>query len=77
MVTKSAKKSYKTHAKKSQCKSIKRSAVCKRTPGCKVTKKTAKKKSYCRKKKNTLRNFLNSFNILNLVNPKNYSQSKK
>lgn len=52
---KAALKSYKKHAKKSHCKTVKRLAVCKRTSGCKVTKKTAKKGSYCRKSKNIKR----------------------
>lgn len=55
MASKSARKSYVKHAKKSHCKTVKRLAVCKRTSGCKVTKKTAKKGRYCRKSKNVKR----------------------
>ena len=51
-VSRSTRKVYRKHGKKSHCSKIKRSAVCKRTPGCKTTKKTRRKSSYCRKTKN-------------------------
>lgn len=70
MPTKSARKSYRNHSKTSKCKGIKRGAVCKRTSGCTLTKKTSKKASYCRKNKNTLRKFLDNFNIFKIMNSK-------
>lgn len=73
MPTSSARKSYRTKGKNSQCKSIKRSAVCKRTQGCKMTRKTGKKSSYCRKSRNVMRRKNSSFQILNLGNPKQSS----
>ncbi len=76
MPTRSARKSYRSHGKKSQCKSIKRGTVCKRTPGCKMTRKTAKKQSYCRKSKNIMRRKTSSFKILDLVNPRQISLTK-
>lgn len=77
MPTKSAKKSYRSHASKSHCKKIKRSAVCKRTSGCKMTKKTAKKSGYCRKSKNTLRSILGNFNIMTMFGSKKKSKKSK
>ena len=76
MPSSSARKSYKNHRKESQCKSIKRAAVCKRTPGCKMTRKTAKKQSYCRKSKNIMRRKTSSFKILDLVSPRQSSLTK-
>ena len=73
MPSSSARKSYRTRGKNSQCKSIKRAAICKRTQGCKVTRKTAKKSSYCRKSRNVMRRKEESFKILNLGNPKQSS----
>jgi len=77
MPTRSARKSYRSHGKKSQCKSIKRGTVCKRTTGCKMTRKTEKKQSYCRKSKNVMRNKRSSFKMLNLVNPRQSSLTKE
>ena len=51
---KAALKSYKKHAKNSHCKTVKRLAVCKRTSGCKVTKKTAKKITLSSRKSKTI-----------------------
>ena len=51
-VTRSTRKMYRKRTNTSKCRKVKRSAVCKRTPGCKVTKKTTKKPAYCRKTKN-------------------------
>ena len=73
MPSSSARKSYRTRGKNSQCKSIKKAAICKRTQGCKVTRKTAKKPSYCRKSRNVMRRKEESFKILNLVNPRESS----
>ncbi len=49
----SAKRSYRKRVKESRCRKIKRSAVCKRTPGCKHAK--GRKRSFCRKSRNTKR----------------------
>ena len=49
--TKSLRRSYKKRSRMSTCKNIKRSAVCKRRPGCTYARGT--KRRYCRKSKNT------------------------
>lgn len=53
MPTNSAIKSYKRHASNSRCKTTNK--LCNAVIGCKLTRKTSKKSSYCRKAKNVSR----------------------
>ena len=48
----SAKRSYRRRVRTSKCRKL-RGAVCKRTSGCKVAR--GKKRSFCRKSRNTKR----------------------
>jgi len=55
MTTLSARKYYRRRVKKSACRG-KPASICKRTSGCKATRR-GKRKTYCRHNKNTRRGY--------------------